>query len=153
MQQPVQSVAHLFRQNPKLLTSPVPRAINLDPGTKEAGTTITLEELINTTLQHNYSLVINAHRIEGEPGVNHNLTDADGKKLSGENTLTFRMDYYMQWRIQGELLACAPPMWPNSFVFTCVFTAKHPHRRLAGRRPPPTGNPWSAADMNQGFWK
>ena len=29
--------------------------------------TTTLEELINTTLQHNYHLVITAHYIEGEP--------------------------------------------------------------------------------------
>ena len=47
--------------------------VSLDPGTKETGATTTLEELLNTTLQHIYSLVIIAHYKEGEPRENINL--------------------------------------------------------------------------------
>ena len=47
----------------KLPTLPSP--VSLDPGTKEVGTTSTLL-IINTALQHNYSLVITTHYTEGE---------------------------------------------------------------------------------------
>ena len=43
-----------------------------------------------------------------------------------------------------------PPMGPNSFVFTYIFTEKHPHRGSTpptGPRPP-TGNPGSATVLN-----
>ena len=59
-QVPEQNVAR-FINCPAILTS------QSRPGTTEAGTTTTLEELINTTLHHNYSLVITAHYTEGEP--------------------------------------------------------------------------------------
>ena len=41
-----------------------------------------------------------------------------------------------------------PPMGPNSFIFTYIFTKKHPCWRsmppLTDASPPPTGNPGSA---------
>ena len=45
----------LYKPNPNCLT------VSLDPGTKEAGTAHCTEYLIKGILQHNYSLVINAH--------------------------------------------------------------------------------------------
>ena len=41
--------------------------VSPEQGTKEAGTAASLEGLINTALQHNYSPVITAHYAEREP--------------------------------------------------------------------------------------
>ena len=49
---------------------------------------------------------------------------------------------------RGGASVC-PPTGSNSFVFTYVFTEKHPHQRLAPPQwlgTPPMGNPGSATD-------
>ena len=58
---------------------------------------------------------------------------------------------HSHWQIQGVSPMPLPsPIGPNYFIFTCVFTKKHPRRTLAPPSPPPpqTGNPGSAIDSS-----
>ena len=52
----------------------------------------------------------------------------------------------------GGRVGAHPTMGPDSFVFTYIFTEKHPRRRstppLTGARPP-TGNPRSATGCHK----
>ena len=52
--------------------------------------------------------------------------------ITFHSDILFRLisSLYYHWWIQGALPACTPPTGSNSFLFTYVFTKKHPHRRL-----------------------
>ena len=57
----------LFTIAPQVINYLTALPVSMNQGTKEAGTTFTLKGLINTTLQHSYSLVITVHYTEAEP--------------------------------------------------------------------------------------
>ena len=70
---------------------------------------------------------------------------AQSKELSGSPLLSESLNALAD--LGGHAGCTPPPMGPNSFGFTYIFTKKHPRQRsmppLTGARPP-TGNPGSA---------